>query len=135
MFRHAAAAVFLVALLVNASGCSCSSSGPQRRAIHGKVVTARPVQSFALQPLGEAKAPAVSTVVTNGEYRFTREDGPIPGEYRVVFAFVDQPSGFGTNSKKELIVTPAAQTPPPPPPAVNVTVPAEGPLEFNIVIP
>ena len=135
MFRIACASVLCGILLV-ATGCGCSNSGPQRRAIHGKVVSARPVITIALQPTGEAAAPAVSTAVANGEYRFTRDDGPLPGDYRVVFTFADQPSGFSTGPKKEFLVTPANQiAPPAPPPNVTVAVPAEGPLELDIVVP
>jgi|GEM_PF-6554777 len=134
--RSALAACLGVGIL-SCGGCSCSKAGPQRRAIHGKVVSTREVNSISLQPIGELAAPAVSTTVTNGMYRFQKEDGPVPGQYRVVFGFVDVTGGF-SGSKKELVAAPPPVknvAPPPPPPDVAIIVPADGPLELDILIP
>ena len=137
MLRIASAALFISLGLC----AGCGKSGPRRLALHGKVVTNRPVESLSLHPFPELNAPAVSTTVVNGEYRFTRDDGPVPGQYRAVFRFTDDPGTFGsgapTGKKKEVVVAPVVKqaAPPPPAPDVTVTVPADGNGELDIVIP
>lgn len=126
----------LISLLV-ASGCSCSSA-PQRQPVYGKIASQREVKVVTFQPSPDLIAPAVTTEVVNGNYQFTRHDGPIPGAYKAVFTFADT-GGFGTagSTKKEFVQpVPGAQPlTPQPPPELPITVPAAGSLEINITLP
>ncbi|WP_254513233.1 hypothetical protein [Anatilimnocola floriformis] len=130
MFR-----IVLACVVIGVSCCGCgSSSGPPRRAIHGKINSSRPVQILTLQPIDGLAAPAVTTLVVDGQYKFQRSDGPLPGNYRVVPTFADETGGLG-QPKKEISLPPAVRPQHKPTPPPNIEVLSEGPLELDVVIP
>lgn len=145
-FAVSLAALATVLSIVLGSGCSCSS-GLRRQPIHGKVVSERPVQLVTFRPVDGLKAPAVTSEVKDGAYRFSRADGPIAGDYQVVFQFADIDVSFTGGGKKPKefapppVLDPRTRQPlpaPPPPPTeavLNVTVPAGGSLEIDLVVP
>lgn len=64
----------------------CGSSDPARQPLHGSVtVDGVKLESGAisLRPAEGNSGPAAVTTVENGSYRFTRENGPMPGPYAV----------------------------------------------------
>lgn len=105
------------------------------------------MQLVTFRPSAELKAPAASAEVKDGAYRFTRDDGPIAGNYQVVFQFADIDVSFtgGGKKPKEMAPPPAldprtrqplpAPSPPPTEAVLDVTVPASGSLEIDLVVP
>jgi hypothetical protein len=143
-FLAVAPAVFCLSCWL---GCSCAS-GPSRKAVYGKVTSARPVQAVTFRPVESLKAPAVTVEVKDGAYKFTRAEGPIPGDYEAIVQFADTDVAFTGSGKKgkEMVVsmptidprTRRPVPPPEPPPpfaALPVTVPAKGPLEIDLTVP
>ena len=81
--------VFCVAALLGISmGLSgCESSGPTRIPLSGKVTRGgQPIKqgSLVLTPAAGQKGVAANTAITDGQYQFSREDGPGPGAYRAI---------------------------------------------------
>ncbi len=73
-----------VSCLLCLSGCG--SSGPARQPLRGSVtIDGVKLESGAisLRPTEGNSGPAAVTSVENGYYRFTRENGPLPGPYAV----------------------------------------------------
>src|SRR5262245_7413695 len=76
--------VILAGLTAALTGCGGGSSGPKRESVSAPI-------TLQGQPLGEgqvtyeplAAGPTASTVIKDGKYRFTADDGPVVGKYRV----------------------------------------------------
>jgi hypothetical protein len=143
--RFLAVAVIYLGI-IGWSGCGCSSA--RRQAVYGKVISSRPVHTVTFQPVETLKAPAVTVEVKDGAYRFTRSDGPIPGDYQAVLQFADVDHSFagGAKKSKEIVLpmpvidprTRRPVPPPEPPPAsvvIPVTVPAKGLREIDLTAP
>lgn len=80
---HHLASIVLTACLLSA-GCQ-SETRLDRLPLTGKVTQfGIPVESALLSFLPLEQGPAASAIVAQGEYRFTTEDGPMPGKHRVV---------------------------------------------------
>lgn len=76
----------VASVLVWAVGCGGGES-TKRIAVSGTVRVGGTVLDNAgitFLPLSTTAAPAVSTGVSHGRYRFSAKNGPIPGKYRVV---------------------------------------------------
>lgn len=74
----------LLALAVSA-GCG-GPQGPTRIAVKGKIEQGGkpvPVGSISYLPAPGNAGPAANTSIKDGEYRFTKEDGPITGAHVV----------------------------------------------------
>lgn len=136
--------------LATSSGCGCScSSALKRKAVFGKISSAREVRAVTFQPQEGLKAPAVTCEVRDGAYQFNKDDGPIAGEYLARFQFADVDVTFnqtGKKNPKEISAAPPVEIdprtrrpveppPPPPDPVVPVTVPVKGSLEIDITVP
>lgn len=67
------------------TGCG-GSDGPTRIPLTGKVTLGdQPVKqgAISLVPTAGQRGVAANTAINEGRYRFTREDGPSPGAYKV----------------------------------------------------
>lgn len=65
----------------------CGSDGPNRIPLSGKVTCGgQSIKqgSITLTPAPGHKGVAANTSISDGQYRFTREDGPSPGSYRAI---------------------------------------------------
>src|SRR5262245_32760488 len=71
---------------VTACAAGCGKSGPTRAPVTGQVTVAgQPVAAgrILFTPTSPNHGPAVSTRVTAGRYKFSREEGPVVGQNRV----------------------------------------------------
>lgn len=71
--------------VIAVSGCE-SGTTESRIELSGAVTldgTALNAGSLTFFPADGVKAPTANASVTKGQYKFTRENGPIPGQYRV----------------------------------------------------
>ena len=81
-------------LLLAIAGCG-GSSGPPRLPVQGLVkVDGQSVEKGQIRfaPAAGTKAPLAATEITDGQYRFNRQDGPLAGEYIVTIS-VGGPTG------------------------------------------
>ena len=72
-----------LALLV---GCGGAESGPPRASVRGSVsFDGAPVEdgSIVFLPATGTKGPSSGGVIRNGAYEIKKENGPVPGKYRV----------------------------------------------------
>ncbi|QDU27307.1 hypothetical protein ETAA8_23940 [Anatilimnocola aggregata] len=121
---------------------SCSSEA-SRRPIFGNITSSRAVLAVTFQPTAETSGPAVTTDVTNNSYRFTTENGPVPGTYEVVFLLDTPSTGFAPLLLKHLPqavdkvpqLTTRTLNPAPAPPTIAVEVPASGSLQLDLIVP
>ena len=66
------------------SGCGGSSDIP-RQAVYGRIAGAEGRSGLvSFVPQENTKGPAARAALIDGEYRFGRTDGPIPGDYTVI---------------------------------------------------
>jgi hypothetical protein len=93
-------AVALPALIaLNITGCGGRESKFDRKAIYGKVVGAEGRNgTAAFTPIDTSIGPAAMTDFENGAYRFTEDDGPVPGEYNV-YVELEVPASEARKSK------------------------------------
>ncbi|HUG70146.1 MAG TPA: hypothetical protein VMM76_20525 [Pirellulaceae bacterium] len=71
--------------VLSSLGCG-DSSGPTRQALRGSITINGEVLeqgAISLRPTEGHSAPAAVTTVEQGEYRFTSDNGPLPGPYAV----------------------------------------------------
>jgi hypothetical protein len=74
----------LLTMTVVTSGCG--DAGPARAPIHGKVtVGGRPLAAgrILFTPVAPNQGPATSAVITAGEYKIPKDEGPVVGNNRV----------------------------------------------------
>lgn len=77
-------------------GCSSTPELP-RRPIHGTIVGAEDRNGeLLLIPPAQAKAPAASTPILNGKYKFDKSTGPVPGQYDVIVRLRNETSAERT---------------------------------------
>lgn len=75
----------LISLL--AVGCGGERPGLKRVPISGKVTReGHPIDSGTILMAPASGGPGISGQITNGEYRFTLEDGPPAGKYKVTIS-------------------------------------------------
>ncbi|WP_425617974.1 hypothetical protein NA78x_001666 [Anatilimnocola sp. NA78] len=133
---HLATCCAIVSGLLLLAGCSNEAV---RQPIFGNITSRHPVLAVTFQPEGETKGPAVTTDVISGSYRFTNEDGPVPGTHEVIFhldvpkapAFAPVPK---TTDKVPQLMTrrlPANSLPP----TIQIEVPSSGSLQLDLIVP
>ena len=89
--------LFMCGFVLSAvSGCGDSSG---RVAFFGSVtVSDTPVTGeIRFSPVG--KGPMATTMIENGEYRFTSETGPLPGDYTVIIEAVPAAAKKGATAE------------------------------------
>lgn len=76
----------LIAAAILAVGVvGCGDSGVPRQAIYGRISGAEGRSGLvSFIPQGGTQAPAARASFENGEYQFSRADGPLPGDYTVI---------------------------------------------------
>lgn len=74
------------AVVIFVAIAGCSESGPLRAPIHGKVTVAgQPLAAgrILFTPVAPNQGPATSAVITAGEYKIPKDEGPVIGSNRV----------------------------------------------------
>ena len=77
-------------------GCGESSG---RVALSGNVTVSGTPLTGEIRFLPDAKGPMATTEIDNGEYRFTSETGPLPGDYTVIIESVSAAAKKGATAE------------------------------------
>ncbi|NQV27724.1 MAG: hypothetical protein HQ518_25530 [Rhodopirellula sp.] len=73
--------IFLVAGFIS----GCGDSGIPRQAVHGRISGAEGRSGLVnFVPRENTRGPAARTSLIDGEYQFSRANGPVPGDYTVI---------------------------------------------------
>ena len=63
----------------------CGNPGIPRQALHGRIAGAEGRYGLVdFVPRESTRGPAARASLVNGEYQFSRSDGPVPGDYTVI---------------------------------------------------
>jgi hypothetical protein len=63
----------------------CGDSGIPRQAVHGRIAGAEGRSGLvSFVPRENTQGPAARASLIDGEYEFSRADGPVPGDYTVI---------------------------------------------------
>jgi len=123
------------------AGCG-RGDGPKRVAVAGSVMhrgSSLKSGTISFLPDKGLKAPAATTDVANGQYRFTVHDGPIAGPYQVVVVRAPEGKGiFGdTPVKRDPRAPPGAAAPKPPAGRweLRTEVPAKASFRYDVELP
>ncbi len=104
----------------------CGGDGPNRIPLTGIVSAPEIVGALngtiSLLPDSGTKGPAANGLVRDGLYRFTTEDGPVPGTHRVLID-VEPERGKLDQAAEQAAAQWMFK--------FNITVPAEGPYEYD----
>jgi hypothetical protein len=83
LFRAASCWLAVFAAVGLISGCG--DSGIPRQAVHGRITGAEGRSGLVnFVPRENTHGPAARASLVNGEYQFSRADGPVPGDYTVI---------------------------------------------------
>jgi hypothetical protein len=136
------AAIFLVGLIA-AGLVGCGESGPVRAPVVGQVtVGGKPLAAgrILFTPIEPNHGPAASSRIINGEYKLSKEEGPVVGENRVEVE-ADLPIGFALDDEAAFAKRGKPLPPNPIPPAFNtestlaVEIKAGDVNQYDITIP
>jgi hypothetical protein len=123
-----------VLISFTAVGCGGSKSQIDRKAIYGKIVGAEGQNGLiTFTPIDSSIGPAAMNDFEAGAYRFTKENGPVPGKYNVSIELeesisaADMPKNL-TGSRPPTVVHVAVEK------TITVSVPAESPFEIDVDI-
>lgn len=74
-------------------GCGGGYDGPDRYALYGTVTReGEPLREGTIQLTPNGGGPAAMTAITEGEYEFTAETGPVVGDHEVkIIRFLEKP--------------------------------------------
>jgi hypothetical protein len=79
------ASSWLAAILAMLVVAGCDDSGITRRAVYGRIAGAEGQSGLvSFVPRENTHGPAARASLVNGEYHFSRTDGPVPGDYTVI---------------------------------------------------
>jgi len=124
----------LVLAVVCVSYAGCGRSGPRRIAVEGTATfQGTPVEEALISflPAKGRPGPAANAVVEDGQYRFSRQNGPTAGPHRViVVAEHDDKSAFLATDN----VDAAAASKLSGRWEFEVEVPEKGPFEYNVTL-
>ncbi len=102
---------FLLALLLclfPVAGCGSGPDGPERFALYGTVTReGKPLANGAIKMAPTAGGPSTQTKITDGEYEFNSQNGPVAGEQEVsILRFLEKPEPTEGMSRKDMDVIP-----------------------------
>jgi hypothetical protein len=125
----------LVALIaLTTVGCGGPESKIDRKAIYRKIVGAEGQTGLVtFTPIDSSIGPAAMNDFEAGAYRFTKENGPVPGKHNVSIELEESISAAEmpknlSGSRPPTVTYEAVEK------TITVSVPAEGPFEINIDI-
>ncbi|MGZ0168458.1 MAG: hypothetical protein ACKVHE_02780 [Planctomycetales bacterium] len=76
---------WLSGLAVGTLISGCGDSGIPRQAVHGRIAGAEGRSGLvSFVPRENTQGPAARASLIDGEYEFSRADGPVPGDYTVI---------------------------------------------------
>jgi hypothetical protein len=74
-----------LSIVAAAAIAGCGDTGIPRQAVHGRIEGAEGRSGLVnFVPLENTQGPAARASLVNGEYQFSRSDGPVPGDYTVI---------------------------------------------------
>ncbi len=117
-------------LILLAVGCS-RGDGFNRVAIEGRAtINGEPIQSasFTLVPPLESKSPSVYGVVSNGQYRLDRKNGPVPGPHRLEITIFSAPEASDNTEGAQISVRELGSY------SIEVQVPEKGSSSLDFVV-
>ena len=83
--RIQTARLWLTVFAVGAFISGCGDSGIPRQAVYGRIVGAEGRSGLiSFVPRENTQGPAARASLIDGEYEFSRADGPLPGDYTVI---------------------------------------------------
>ena len=138
MFRSVAlAALFVLSVL----GCSHESQ-IDRKPVYGNIVGADGRNGMVTcTPIEATIGPAVTRSFEDGAHGFSKEDGPVPGEYNVTIELVVPDSspaatqngrGAAKRARKGKVASEGGRLAYEPAKTTTVTVSADGPFEMDL---
>ena len=79
------ASSWLATILAGMVISGCGDSGIPRQAVYGRIAGAEGQSGLvSFVPRENTHGPAARASLVNGEYHFSRTDGPVPGDYTVI---------------------------------------------------
>ena len=116
-----------LAMLVAISAVGCGQDSQiDRKPVFGKIVGADGRGGIVtFTPTDGTIGPAATRDFENGAYRFSEEDGPVPGKYIAAIQFEMSDSSAATNRAMR-------RRPYEPEKTTAVSVPADGPYEIDL---
>ena len=74
-----------LSIAVATATCGCGDSGIPRQAVHGRIAGTEGRSGLVdFVPRNGTQGPAARASLVDGEYQFSRSDGPVPGDYTVI---------------------------------------------------
>jgi len=75
----------IAAVLLAAGLCGCATPEIPRQPLYGRISGAEGRSGLlSLIPQEGTQAPAARAVIEDGQYRFSRREGPVPGQYTAI---------------------------------------------------
>ncbi len=112
-WRYVLAIACMSCVLLAAAGCG-SGDNLNRQVVEGTVtLDGKPLEkgTIRLSPASSQVGTDVSTEITNGNYYFSKSDGPVPGSYKVQINSIETPNFQPPAGKTpgEFVIPPAKQ--------------------------
>jgi hypothetical protein len=81
-------------MLADGAGCGGSGDGLDRQVVTGTITldgTPLPTGTIRLDPTSQSAGTQVSSTISNGKYSLGKDEGPVPGTYKVQISSAEDP--------------------------------------------